>query len=1158
MSQKCVITAWNLHGFHTAKPYLHELLNKTDIMLISEHWLGQNELFKINEVHCDYQGFFKSGNNNIADTHAWGGVGVLWHKAIDVFVEPVHIDSYRLCAIKINQGVGLRPLFIISVYMPQSGCGAEDYKDELLILEECIQTCLEQGDTLVMGDLNCHFGPEINVRGWGKTSKNAKFLLQVLQRNSMFVFDLGATCHGPKYTYNNGVNESYIDHCIINTGMSSNVIDCYVHDDLPINMSDHLPMSVILDMQCTPIHVSNPRVSVAWHKMSAEQTQMLYTERLDVLLNETLNQSGVNINSLLANNKFTGLNPQVWYEMIVNSIAKVSAGLPSTQFNQKLKPYWSKSLKDLGKGKKDAFKAWVLGGRPRFAGNLLWENYKSAKRQFRKEQRRKQIEYETKQMQELENLEEIDSRFYWHLVNKSRKVYHRKITPLNIDGNMVTEPKLIVNCWKDYFQKLFTPTENNGYDANFKLYVENELQNIEVVNHSTSLLSTGFTESDFMESIKHMRLRKAPGYDLVSAEHVKHAGPLCRQCLLVLYNSIVSHESMPVGMKRGLLVPIPKGSSDTSIRENNRGISLLTVFYKQFQNLLIGRFGPSMENCIDVVQGAGKKKISCAHTSMLLRETIAYNLENKKRVFVAFLDVKKAYDTVWPEGLKLKLYKTGIDNKLYKVLINMLSDFQCAAFVANEKSDWFTVKQGIPQGAPLSLWSYQVFMDDLIREIKSSGLGANIGEIQIACPAYADDLAIVTTQHTCMQSLLAKAHAHSLKWRYSFSAKKSEILVFESEKKSYKFWLGSEEIPIVECAKHLGSLLYKSNKHVMEYVEGRVYKGKQAIMSVQGLGSTHVPTSVKLRSKVYWTVSVPMITFGHEVMEVSQSCLNYLEDNHWKIAKRIQGLSDQAPDPAVLPLLGWMTLTGYINFLKLTFLWRVLLLPVRNIYRKVVIQRIIDYCNNSTNSQVGPVANALNVAKSYDVLESILSSLFNGFTVTNSQWKKRVKVVIRENEWERHKATFNLYKSLRLFTYTFNTLGFWPWWEYASRNPIAARKTKLLAQLLTGETKFRCYINGDKFCTLCLSPVLSALAHILFECTELTLLRSNLWITVENVAPTSFIFCMNTMSALEKTSFIMNGMNSKYIQEFHLLYDTLLFFVTSMFEELEKQCTLNN
>ena len=57
-----------------------------------------------------------------------------------------------------------------------------------------------------------------------------------------------------------------------------------------------------------------------------------------------------------------------------------------------------------------------------------------------------------------------------------------------------------------------------------------------------------------------------------------------------------------------------------------------------------------------------QKKISCNAAAFNLQETILYNLELHSNVYVAFLDIRKAFDTVWHDALLYKLDKIGISN----------------------------------------------------------------------------------------------------------------------------------------------------------------------------------------------------------------------------------------------------------------------------------------------------------------------------------------------------------------------------------------------------------------------------------------------------------------------------------------------------------------
>ena len=50
-------------------------------------------------------------------------------------------------------------------------------------------------------------------------------------------------------------------------------------------------------------------------------------------------------------------------------------------------------------------------------------------------------------------------------------------------------------------------------------------------------------------------------------------------------------------------------------------------------------------------------------------------------VYVALLDVKKAFDTVWINGMLYKLIKLGVDKRLLRIISDSYNGFQCTVRV---------------------------------------------------------------------------------------------------------------------------------------------------------------------------------------------------------------------------------------------------------------------------------------------------------------------------------------------------------------------------------------------------------------------------------------------------------------------------------------------
>ena len=136
---------------------------------------------------------------------------------------------------------------------------------------------------------------------------------------------------------------------------------------------------------------------------------------------------------------------------------------------------------------------------------------------------------------------------------------------------------------------------------------------------------------------------------------------------------------------------------------------------------------------------------------------------------------------------------------------------------------------------------------------------------------YADDIASACISKLKTDKVLQIVHDFGRKWRFSFNAKKSAILVYGEDRKEHEravkyriFKLGKERVHEKLEYDHVGvkaCVRYDDNEQVSE----KICKGRRALNAASGIGIRKSGITIKTCNLIFWTIVMPIITFGCEL-----------------------------------------------------------------------------------------------------------------------------------------------------------------------------------------------------------------------------------------------------------------------------------------------------
>ena len=222
----------------------------------------------------------------------------------------------------------------------------------------------------------------------------------------------------------------------------------------------------------------------------------------------------------------------------------------------------------------------------------------------------------------------------------------------------------------------------------------------------------------------------------------------------------------------------------------------------------------------DTLQFGYEVGTSTSQCSWLVTEVVSYFLTRGTNPIITLLDCSKAFDTCKFSVLFTKLINKGLPPIVVRTLMVVYEDQYAWVKWGGARSSIFSIINGTRQGSILSPALFAVYVDELLQELRSLGVGCHVAGVFYGAVGFCDDILMLSPTRDGMEIMLATCERFASRNNLQFStdpdpAKSKSKCIFVSGKKKNlpkpaPLTQYGKELPWVASATHLGHELHES------------------------------------------------------------------------------------------------------------------------------------------------------------------------------------------------------------------------------------------------------------------------------------------------------------------------------------------------------------
>ena len=1081
--QKLEIFYVNINGLNHKKlqhPDLTEKLKKADIICFTEtHLKDEDDPPTID----NYKAFHAIVSRNKYIGRNIKGVSVYCKENIpDMNVEEVINERGNILILKLSNRnwTDIDELFVIFCYKEdrESKFKTKNYFDN--VKQHIVNHKMK--DVMIVGDLNGRIGKLNDNRQLNLTPRKSDDLMINGQGKEIIDFCnetalliANGRLENGNCTYftlhNEETKKSVIDYLIISQSLIHDISNFEIHE--PVPYTDHAPMIIdfFLNLkQNTGSKVVKPTMKrthrenknpYKWNELNATNFD-----------NDIFKANCQNLNDKLKNEQ---LSTKEIYSALIESKDK------ATSKNKLLfkanKVVYSEDVRKCRQNYKQRVDSYKRNNNDKNLLELL-----KAKKEYNTKLKYERRKNKALKLEELKNAKEVnDSRKYWQLIkqnqpkrkraktNLSANDFKSQIEKRDLETNDATELHVISNQ-NDYVEREPNKTKNKN---------ENEILNAEI------------TIEELVKTVKAMHNSKSSGPDGIVYEILKNNIQEIALILTKLFNDIQTDGSIP--WEQSWVIPIYKNGEKDCL-SSYRCINLSSCIEKLLTKIINNRLTKWVEKheIINIEQTGFRKGNSVIDNILLLKEIIRTYQNTKRPLYICFVDLSKAFDSIPLSKLKAKLRASLPESRLLSLIMRLLDNKTYKVLHSGEETQSFKLNNGVPQGDSLSPTLFCLYINDFLCALHQNVHiiePASLGDVEIASAVYADDILLMSqSQEGIIKQikLLQKfCSENGLKINYN----KTKIMIKNTaESSKYKhLQLCSDNknynIEVVDNYKYLGMWIdtKKTNKCHIEHL-AKTGK-KSSFMTTKALKEFGQINGKLLRDTFNMLTLSKLKYCGELCFRDNLTNLNQIQ---YQFYKRFCHLKITTPNYCLIGEFGIQPMEFHFYKAALRYWLRLLATDERNLIKRT-------YRQIQSNIEEGCYRNTWCYNLKKLLYELKLEDLWtNQSTIDKSNYKRHQIVVnIRLMEHFREvwiKSAKHSHKGLDYLELSMFNSEMKPYLNFIINDKSIIQMLKLRSGNHTLSVETDRYRNrrsyNERICNLCNTQKIQDVFHVIVECPK--------------------------------------------------------------------------